>query len=306
MRSLGGATTPVESSERQITDAAVTTSSLRVLLVDDSRLNQKLAEAILQKQGHRVTIANHGREALEHWRSGNFDLILMDIQMPEMDGFEATREIRAQEQARGDHIPIIAMTANVLKEEVDSCYQAGMNDFIGKPFDTNELLLKIYNLKTKNLTTLSINLYDSMNLYGLEAVPSKNGNYLLLSATDSQNKNPELYVLDITNKKLLKMPFKSFVDKCTFTNGNKNIYCAYSNSFSNNNFSYPFDYYLGLIPSQDSFAKVNLETGEFTIFIENTPYDAYNLQISEDESFLIFINKYDGLLYKLDLTNQEV
>ena len=164
----------------------------------------------------------------------------------------------------------------------------------------------IYNLKTKNLTTLSINLYDSMNLYGLEAVPSKNGNYLLLSATDSQNKNPELYVFDIANNKLLEMPFKSFVDKCVFTNDNKNIYCAYSNSFSNNNFSYPFDYYLGLISSQDSFAKVNLETGEFTIFIENTPYDAYNLQISEDESFLIFINKYDGLLYKLDLTNQEV
>jgi len=164
----------------------------------------------------------------------------------------------------------------------------------------------IYNLKTKNLTTLPINLYDSTNLYGLEALPSKDGNYLLLSVTDSQNKNPELYVLDIANNKLLEMPFKSFVDKCVFTNDNKNIYCAYSNSFSNNNFSYPFDYYLGLISSQDSFAKVNLETGEFTIFIENTPYDAYDLQVSEDENFLIFINKYDGLLYKLDLINQGV
>ncbi len=159
----------------------------------------------------------------------------------------------------------------------------------------------IFNLKTKSLTTLPIYLYDTTNLYGLEALPSKDGNYLLLSATDFQNKNPELYVFDIANNKLLKMPFKSFVDKCAFTNDNKNIYCAYSNSFSNNNFSYPFDYYLGLIPSQDSFAKVNLETGEFTIFTENTSYDAYGLKVSEDESFLIFINKYDGLLYKLDL-----
>ena len=140
MRSLGGATTPVESSERQITDAAVTTSSLRVLLVDDSRLNQKLAEAILQKQGHRVTIANHGREALEHWRSGNFDLILMDIQMPEMDGFEATREIRAQEQARGDHIPIIAMTAHAMMGDRELCLQAGMDEYVSKPIRAQRLL----------------------------------------------------------------------------------------------------------------------------------------------------------------------
>ena len=161
-----------------------------------------------------------------------------------------------------------------------------------------------YNLKTKNLTTLPIYLYDTTKIYGLEAMPSKNGDYLLFSATDYQNKNLELYVFEIAENKFFKMPFASFVDKCTFTNDSKNIYCAYSNSFSNNDFSYPFDYYLGLISSQDSFAKVNLETGEFTIFTENTPFDANNLQVSENEDFLVFINKYDGLLYKLKLVNQ--
>jgi len=161
-----------------------------------------------------------------------------------------------------------------------------------------------YNLKTKNLTTLPIYLYDTTKIYGLEAMPSKNGDYLLFSATDYQNKNLELYVFEIAENKFFKMPFASFVDKCTFTNDSKNIYCAYSNSFSNNDFSYPFDYYLGLISSQDSFAKVNLETGEFTIFTENTPFDANNLQVSENEDFLVFINKYDGLIYKLKLVNQ--
>jgi len=163
-----------------------------------------------------------------------------------------------------------------------------------------------YNLKTKSLTTLPINLFDTTNLYGLEALPSKDGKYLLFSATDFQNKNPELYILDIANNKLLKMPFTSFVDKCAFTSDSKNIYCAYSDSFSNNNFSHPFDYYLGLVSFQDSFAKVNLETGEFTIFTENTLFDANSLQVSEDEDFLVFINKYDGLLYKLKLVNQGV
>ena len=104
-----------------------------MLLVDDSRLNQKLAEAILQKQGHRVTVASHGREALECWRTGTFDLILMDIQMPEMDGFEATRAIRAQEQTSGQHIPIVAMTAHAMMGDRELCLEAGMDEYVSKP-----------------------------------------------------------------------------------------------------------------------------------------------------------------------------
>ncbi|MBK6947406.1 MAG: response regulator [Haliscomenobacter sp.] len=81
-------------------------------------------------------------------KSSTFDVILMDVQMPTMNGFEATKAIRSIDNEKA-HTPIIAMTANVLKEEVELCYQTGMNDFIGKPFDTNELMQKIFNLLNK-------------------------------------------------------------------------------------------------------------------------------------------------------------
>ena len=97
--------------------------ALQVLLVEDSPVNQKLADAVLQKAGHRVTIANHGREALEIWRSKAFDLILMDIQMPEMDGFDATQAIRDQERTSGGHIPIIAMTARALRATASGAWR---------------------------------------------------------------------------------------------------------------------------------------------------------------------------------------
>lgn len=83
---------------------------------------------------------------MEKLKAGTFDVILMDIQMPVMNGFDATKAIRRLEGEKAN-TAIIAMTANVLKEEVDLCYESGMNDFIGKPFDTDELLIKIINLK---------------------------------------------------------------------------------------------------------------------------------------------------------------
>ena len=98
--------------------------------------------------GVHVTVAENGLIAVEQLKSHDFDIILMDVQMPVMNGFEATKAIRSLDSEKA-HTPIIAMTANVLKEEVDLCYQAGMNDFIGKPFDTIELLNKIYNLINK-------------------------------------------------------------------------------------------------------------------------------------------------------------
>ena len=85
---------------------------------------------------------------MEKLRSYDFDVILMDVQMPVMNGFEATTAIRSLDSEKA-RTPIIAMTANVLKEEVDLCYQAGMNDFIGKPFESTELLNKIFNLTNK-------------------------------------------------------------------------------------------------------------------------------------------------------------
>jgi CheY-like chemotaxis protein len=93
----------------------------------------------------QVEVAENGAIAVEKVRSGNYDLILMDVQMPVMNGYEATQKIRALDNGKSE-IPIIAMTANVMKEEVERCYAAGMDDFIGKPFDTKELLQKIYGL----------------------------------------------------------------------------------------------------------------------------------------------------------------
>ena len=143
LRTLRVTTTEDSTSERQATETVNTRASLHVLLVEDSLFNQKLADAVLKKNGHRVTIANNGREALEIWRSGAFDLILMDIQMPEMDGFDATRAIRVQERKDSRHIPIIAMTAHALAGDRARCLEAGMDEYVSKPIHAKRLLQAI-------------------------------------------------------------------------------------------------------------------------------------------------------------------
>jgi CheY-like chemotaxis protein len=119
--------------------------------VEDNQFNAIVAKIELEDniENAVVNVAENGVIAIEKLKAGNYDIILMDVQMPTMNGYEATKAIRGLEDNKAK-IPIIAMTANVLKEEVDLCYKAGMNDFIGKPFDTKELLKKIYNLKIKN------------------------------------------------------------------------------------------------------------------------------------------------------------
>lgn len=122
------------------------TVSLSILLVEDEIINQKVAVGILQKIGHRVTVAANGKEALEIWRQGSFDLIFMDIQMPEFDGFETTRRIRQQEQ---QHqllpIPVIAMTAYAADGDRQLCFDSGMNGFVSKPVRLGELTEAIHN-----------------------------------------------------------------------------------------------------------------------------------------------------------------
>ena len=114
-------------------------SKLHVLLAEDSLVNQKLAAAMVKKLGHEVVVANNGKEALAAWESQPFDLILMDIQMPEMDGLEATRQIRQREQQTGTHMPIVAVTAHVLPEDREKCLAAGMDDYLGKPVNAEAL-----------------------------------------------------------------------------------------------------------------------------------------------------------------------
>ncbi|MDQ5848445.1 MAG: response regulator, partial [Pseudomonadota bacterium] len=106
-----------------------------ILLVEDNLINQQVALGILQMQGYSVTVVNNGREALDAHAQGAFDLILMDCHMPEMDGFEATREIRGRERSSiGKRVPIIALTANAMAQDREECLNAGMDDHLSKPF----------------------------------------------------------------------------------------------------------------------------------------------------------------------------
>ena len=110
-----------------------------ILLAEDNAVNQTLAVRLLEKRGYRVTVAENGRRALEALKRGKFDAILMDLQMPEMDGFEAVAAIRAKERESGGHIPIIAMTAHALKGDQEQCLAAGMDGYVSKPIRTSEL-----------------------------------------------------------------------------------------------------------------------------------------------------------------------
>ena len=112
---------------------------LNFLLAEDNAVNQKLAVFLLEKSGHKVTVANNGIEALLHWHNGQFDAIFMDVDMPEMNGYEATRRIRKEEQASGAHIPIVAMTAHAMQSMRGECLLHGMDGYLSKPIDTEAL-----------------------------------------------------------------------------------------------------------------------------------------------------------------------
>ncbi len=142
----------MEQTRSELSNANVADElkGIRILLVEDNQFNAVVAQEELEDaiEGVLVELAENGLIAVEKLKSAAYDVILMDVQMPVMNGFEATTAIRSMDPEKA-LIPIIAMTANVLREEVDLCYKAGMNDFIGKPFDTDELIQKINNLVNK-------------------------------------------------------------------------------------------------------------------------------------------------------------
>jgi PAS domain S-box-containing protein len=138
-----GATLHAEPATRRHITAQHVADGLRILLAEDNPINQKLAVRLLEKHGHRITVANNGREAVEFLAEGEFDLVLMDMQMPEMDGIEATQHIRQKEAGGGERIPIIAMTANVMPEDRQRCLEAGMDGYVSKPINTEALFAAI-------------------------------------------------------------------------------------------------------------------------------------------------------------------
>lgn len=142
--------TVVEKSE---IESVLKNRLFKILLAEDNLLNQKLGVRLLEKQGWKVTPANNGKEVLDLLEKNRFDFILMDIQMPEMDGIEATQEIRKREKETGSHIPIIALTANAFVEDRRRCLEAGMDEYTTKPIKIKELfsiIEEIYNKLGKN------------------------------------------------------------------------------------------------------------------------------------------------------------
>jgi two-component system sensor histidine kinase/response regulator len=131
---------------RAANSAGQTTSPLSILVADDSPVNQEVAVGLLEMHGYRVQTANSGREALDRWRAGQFDLILMDVEMHDMDGLATTAAIRQQEASRGTRTPIVAMTAHALEGFQQRCLAAGMDGYISKPFQPDELFRVIETL----------------------------------------------------------------------------------------------------------------------------------------------------------------
>jgi len=123
-----------------------TREKLHILLAEDNLVNQKLAVRLIEKRGHTLVVASNGREALAALESESFDVVLMDVQMPEMNGFEATAAIRDREKETGKHLPIIAMTANAMVGDRERCLAAGMDGYISKPIRIEELFEVIESL----------------------------------------------------------------------------------------------------------------------------------------------------------------
>jgi signal transduction histidine kinase/ActR/RegA family two-component response regulator len=123
--------------------ASASLRALSVLLAEDNKVNQKVAVALLKKAGHRVQVVANGRDAVLESSRGGFDVVLMDVQMPEVDGIQATQMIRAREKDSGAHVPIIALTAHVMNGDRERCLEAGMDDYLSKPLNAAAIAEKL-------------------------------------------------------------------------------------------------------------------------------------------------------------------
>ncbi len=136
-----GTVTAMPTHQLTVLEKSPSTRPLRILLAEDNRVNQIIAVAMLEDNEYQVEVVSNGLEALSALAVSNFDLVLMDCQMPELDGYNATKEIRRQTQQAYSNIPIIAMTANAMSGDREKCLASGMNDYVTKPIDAKELRL---------------------------------------------------------------------------------------------------------------------------------------------------------------------
>lgn len=156
---------------------------LRVLLAEDNIVNQKLAVGVLSRQGHEVTVADDGQKAVDLWRDGEFDVVLMDVQMPLLDGFEATGEIRKLEAETNNRTPIIAMTAHAMKGDRERCLEAGMDEYLSKPIrvkDISEMLTRICGDDSDQSASKKPTKQRTANINWAEALTSVGGDKALL------------------------------------------------------------------------------------------------------------------------------
>jgi two-component system, sensor histidine kinase and response regulator len=136
---------PPKSVKAPADEAASANGEVHILLAEDNRVNQAVASRLLAKLGCSLVVANNGHEAVELVTKQSFDLVLMDVQMPEMDGLGATKRIRDHEKSTHGHIPIIAMTAHAMESDHARCLEAGMDGYLTKPINPQELVAAIEN-----------------------------------------------------------------------------------------------------------------------------------------------------------------
>jgi CheY-like chemotaxis protein/HPt (histidine-containing phosphotransfer) domain-containing protein len=130
---------PIQQPAEADLSSAGASRKLRVLLAEDNVVNQRLVVKLMQKHGHKLVAVSNGVEALDVLERETFDVVLMDVQMPEMGGFEATARLREREKSTGQHVPVIAMTAHALKGDRERCLEAGMDDYVPKPIQASSL-----------------------------------------------------------------------------------------------------------------------------------------------------------------------
>ena len=147
-RAKGDAPTTAEPAPAQepATEPVPAAAPLHILVAEDNEFNARLMEQLLTRRGHRVRLATNGREALALAEEGCFDLLLLDVHMPELDGFQVVQAIRERERTAGGHLPVIALTARSRQEDRERCLAAGMDDFLTKPVPTPELFAAIERL----------------------------------------------------------------------------------------------------------------------------------------------------------------